>query len=260
MSGLPSGELGLVGFGRCGQLAAQVLAPRFAVRAADRIDRSPQASALGVEWVPLAEAASAPRVVIAVPIRVLPYVLDELVPHLRPGALVVDMCSVKVEPVRWMVERLPPTARPVGTHPLLGPDSVREEGLEGQRIAVCAAPGHEKAAAEVAAACRELGLDPVRLDADDHDRRMARSQAMVFLVARSLRRAGIVAGDVRERSRLAELGTPSERRFLSILELVEADTEELYEDLIRHNPHAHDIARRLAAAVEAEVDRLIGAS
>lgn len=67
-----------------------------------------------------------------------------------------------------------------------------------------------------------------------------------------------MAGDVRERSRLAELGTPSERRFLSILELVEGDTEELYEDMIRHNPHARAAARRLAAAVDAEMARLIG--
>lgn len=247
-----------MGFGRCGQLAAQVLRSRFVVRAADRADRSAEAARLGAEWVPVPVAATAPCVVLAVPIRAIPDVLDGIAPHLRPGALVVDMCSVKVEPVRWMAERLPTTARPVGTHPLFGPDSVREEGLEGQRIAVCAAPGQEEAAAEVAAACRDLGLEPLRVDSDDHDRRMARSQAMVFLVARSLRRAGIVAGDVRERSRLAELGTPSERRFLSILDLVEADTEELYEDMMCHNHHARAAARRLAAAVDAEIARLIG--
>ncbi len=248
-------EVGIVGFGRCGQLAARILGQRFRVRVADLVDRS--AEALGAEWVSIPTAASAPRVVLAVPIRALSEVLDAIAPHLQPGALVVDLCSVKLLPGRWMSERLPEGVRPVGTHPLFGPDSAREEGTLGQRIAVCGLPGHEKAAREVAQTCRALGLEPLFVDADEHDRRMARSQAMVFLVARSLRRAGIAAEDALDRSRLVELGTPSERRFLSMLELVGGDTEELYEDIVRHNPHARVAARRLVVAVEAEIDRLL---
>jgi prephenate dehydrogenase len=184
--------------------------------------------------------------------------LDEVAPHLDPGAVIADLCSVKALPRRWMEQRLPERVHPVGTHPLFGPDSAREEGIEGQRIAVCGVPGHEAAAEEVAGICRDLGLRPLLIDADEHDRRMARSQAMVFLVARSLRRAGIIAEDPLDRSRLAELGTPSERRFLSMLELVASDTEELYEDILRHNPHARKAARRLVEAVEAEIERLLG--
>jgi prephenate dehydrogenase len=250
-------ELGIVGFGRCGQLVARVLGDRFRVRAADPYDRSAEAERLGVEWVSVFEAATAPHVLLAVPIRTLPEALDAIAPRLRPGALVVDVCSVKLEPRRWMRERLPETVHPVGTHPLFGPDSVREEGLAGQRIAICPALGHERAADDVAAVCRDLGIEPFLVDADEHDRRMARSQAMVFLVARSLRRAGIAAEDAPDQRRLVEMGTPSERRFLSVLELVSADTEELYEDILRHNPHAHAAARRLVGAVQAEVDRLL---
>lgn len=250
-------DVGIVGFGRCGRLAARILGESCRVRVADRVDRAAQAASLGAEWVSIATAATAPRVVLAVPIRALPDVLDEIAPHLQPGALVVDLCSVKVLPVRWMSERLPRGVRPVGTHPLFGPDSAREAGTRGQRIAICAVPGHEEAAREVASACDALGFEPLLVDADEHDRRMARSQAMVFLVARSLRRAGIAAQDALDRRRLVELGTPSERRFLSMVELVEGDTDELYEDIVRHNPHAPVVARRLVEAVEAEIERLL---
>ena len=227
------------------------------MRAADPSDRSGEAERPGVEWVAVSEAATASNVVLAVPIRTLQQALDTIAPRVRPGALVVDVCSVKLEPRRWMRERLPEGVHSVGTHPLFGPDSVREEGLAGQRIAICPAPGHERAADNVGAVCRELGIEPFFVEADEHDRRMARSQAMVFLVARALRRAGIAAEDASDHRRLVELGTPSERRFLSVLDLVSADTEELYEDIIRHNPHAHAAARRLVGAVEAEVDRLL---
>ena len=250
-------ELGIVGFGRCGQLVARVLEDRFLVLAADTRDRSAEADSLGVQWVSVSEAAQASHVVIAVPIRTLPGALDSIVPQLRPGTLVVDVCSVKLEPQGWMRERLPGSVHPVGTHPLFGPDSVREEGLSGQRIAICPVPGHERAADDVAGVCRDIGIEPFFVDADEHDRRMARSQAMVFLVARSLRRAGIAPEEGPDRSRLVELGTPSERRFLSVLELVSADTEELYEDIVRHNPYARAAARQLVTAVQAEVDRLL---
>ncbi len=229
------------------------------MRVADRVDRAAEAEPLGSQWVSIPTAAAAPRVVLAVPIRALPDVLDEIAPHLRPGALVADLCSVKIMPVRWMSERLPGHVRAVGTHPLFGPDSAREAGIEGQRIAICAVPGHEEAAREVASACRALGFDPLQVDADEHDRRMARSQAMVFLLARSLRRAGIAAQDALDRRRLAELGTPSERRFLSMLKLVDRDTDELYEDIVRLNPHASVAARQLVDAVEAEIERLLTA-
>ncbi|MGH7563537.1 MAG: prephenate dehydrogenase/arogenate dehydrogenase family protein [Gemmatimonadota bacterium] len=250
-------EVAIVGLGRCGRLAARILGESFRVRVADLVDRSAEAEALGAEWVSIPTAAAAARIVLAVPIRALAEVLDEIAPHLQPGALVVDLCSVKLMPGRWMSERLPESVRPVGTHPLFGPDSVREEGTLGQRVAVCVVPGHEAAAEEVGTTCRALGLEPLFVDADEHDRRMARSQALVFLVARSLRRAGLAAEDALDRRRLVELGTPSERRFLSMLELVGGDTEELYEDIVRHNPHARAAARRLAEAVEAEIGRLL---
>ncbi|HKY61217.1 MAG TPA: prephenate dehydrogenase [Gemmatimonadota bacterium] len=250
-------DVGVIGFGRCGQVVAGTLGERFRVRAADARDRSFEAKALGIEWVSISEAADASHVVLAVPIRAFPGTLDEIAPRLRPDAVVVDVGSVKLEPRRWMMERLPQAVHPVGTHPMFGPDSLLEEGLAGQRIAVCPVPGHEQAAEDVAAVCRGLGLEPMVVDAGEHDRRMARSQAMVFLVARSLRRAGIAPEEGPDRLRLIELGTPSERRFLSVLDLVSRDTQELYEDIVRYNPYAREAARGLMAAVETEVRRLL---
>jgi hypothetical protein len=42
----------------------------------------------------------------------------------------------------------------------------------------------------------------------------------------------------------------------SALHLTSADTEELYEDILRLNPFAPESARALAAAVRTEADRL----
>jgi prephenate dehydrogenase len=240
-------ELGIVGYGRCGQLAAEVLESDFQVVVTDTRDVASEAAARGVGWGDLAACASRPTVLLAVPVRRMPEVLRAMVPHLRPGATVVDMASVKVEPMRWMAEILPPSVARVGTHPLFGPESAPKRSVSGQRIVVCEAEGHESAARSVEVVARRMGLEPLRLDPETHDREMARSQALVFLLARALSAAGLEG---------SEFGTPSERRVWSALHLTAADTEELYEDILRLNPFAPESARALAAAVRSEADRL----
>jgi prephenate dehydrogenase len=240
-------ELGIVGYGRCGQLAAEVLESDFQVMVTDTRDVASEAAARGVAWGDLAACASRPTVLLAVPVRRMPDVLQAMVPHLRPGATVVDMASVKIEPMRWMAEILPPSVGRVGTHPLFGPESAPKRSVVGQRIVLCEAEGYQSAARSVEVVARRMGLEPLRLDPETHDREMARSQALVFLLARALSAAGLEG---------SEFGTPSERRVWSALHLTSADTEELYEDILRLNPFAPESARALAAAVRSEADRL----
>lgn len=237
-----------MGFGRCGRLAGEVLSDRRKVSVTDVRDRSADAAAAGLAWADLETVASKPVVCLAVPIRAMPAVLDEVAPLLSPGAVVVDLASVKVHPMRWMAERLPDGVAHVGTHPLFGPDSVRERGIEGQGIVVTPASGHEEAADRVVAEARALGLETVVTSPEDHDRQMARSQALVFLMARAVRAAGLGT---------AEYGTPSERRVGSALELVGDDTDELYEDILTLNPYAAEAAVALRDALSAEIARLI---
>ena len=240
-------ELGIIGYGRCGQLAAEVLERDFQVVATDVRDLAGQAAARGVAWGDLAACASRPTVLLAVPVRTMPQVLEAIAPHLREGATVVDMASVKVEPMRWMEELLPASVSRVGTHPLFGPESAPERNIRGQRIVICEAEGCAPAARSIEVIARRLGLESIRLDPETHDREMARSQALVFLIARALTSAGLGG---------SQYGTPSERRVWSALNMTAADTDELYEDILKLNPFAPESTRALVEAVEAEAARL----
>ena len=240
-------ELGIVGYGRCGQLAAEVLETDFQVMVTDVRDLAGQAAARGVAWGDLAACASRATVLLAVPVRSLPRVLEATLPHLREGATVVDMASVKVEPMRWMAELLPPGVSRVGTHPLFGPESAPDRNVRGQGIVICEAEGYAPAARSIEVIARRLGLESIRLDPETHDREMARSQALVFLIARALASAGLEG---------SQYGTPSERRVWSALNMTAADTDELYEDILKLNPFAVESTRALVAALETEAARL----
>ena len=192
--------LGLIGFGQFGRLAAQLLTPHFDVLATDA---APGAEAAvreaGFAFGSLAEVAARDVVVVAVPVVAMQAVFGEIAPHLKPGALVADVGSVKMLPSRWMVELLPAHVDLIATHPLFGPQSAKQ-GLKGLRFVICPIRGdrHER----VAAFGRSLGLIVTVTTAEEHDREMAYVQALTHLIGRIIngilqRRTGIVVDGIR---------------------------------------------------------------
>jgi len=84
----------------------------------------------------LAETAACRVVLLACPVETLEVVTKAISPHLRPGAVVLDVGSVKMIPAEIMCRNLPEHVGIVGTHPLFGPQSARD-GIRGLKIAIC---------------------------------------------------------------------------------------------------------------------------
>jgi len=223
-------SLGLIGFGQFGQLAARILGERYAVTASDV---SPQAEAiarrLGVRFGPLAEAAACDVVVVAVPVARMREIFGAIAPHLKPGALVADVGSVKMLPVKWMTELLPAHVDLVATHPLFGPQSAKA-GLEGLRLVVCPVRGERHA--RVVELGRELGLTVTVTTPEEHDREMAYVQALTHLIGRSLVNIGIPD---------EQLKTQSYQHLLELCSLIGADTFELFTAIQTQNPFAEEV-------------------
>jgi prephenate dehydrogenase len=236
-------RLGLVGLGQFGRLAADTLACHFEVIATDASETAAaDAQRLGVRFAPLVEVAGSDVVVVATPVSTMPSVLADIAPHLKPGALVIDVGSVKMLPAQWMAEILPGHVDIVATHPLFGPQSARN-GLAGLRLVVCPVRGqrHE----QVAAFGRRLGLTVTVTTAEEHDREMAYVQALTHLIGRSLSNIGIPN---------RELKTQSYQHLLELCSLIGADTFELFTAIQTQNPFAHDV---VTAFVD-EAQKLLG--
>ncbi len=115
--------VGIIGFGRFGQLLARLLKEDFDVFVSNRSDKSLGARKLGVKYASLSEAAAKDLVIFCVPISEIKKAVTEIKPYLKKGALVIDTCSVKEYPIRVMKSHLPQDIDVLGTHPLFGPDS-----------------------------------------------------------------------------------------------------------------------------------------
>lgn len=241
-SGEPTRPLfGILGLGRFGRLAAEILRPHGDVWAHDPEARDPSP---GIRLVTFEEACSARVVLLAVPIRAMETVLHRMAPHLRRPALVADTASVKTLPCRWMEQKLPGWADLLGTHPLFGPDSA-VDGIRGLKIAFCPLRlRHPRTARRF---LERLGLRVVPAQPDAHDRELARTQAVVQFLGRALERL---------EAKPEDLDTSGYRKLLEILRYVRRDTRELFLDMQRYNPHAGDAREtllRTLGAIDEEI-------
>ena len=73
--------------------------------------------------------------VISVPIQYTSDVIREVAPFMKSGSLMVDVTSVKEEPLKTMQEVLPDTVEYLPTHPIFGPRTTR---LDNQVIVLTA--------------------------------------------------------------------------------------------------------------------------
>ncbi|MBS1794412.1 MAG: prephenate dehydrogenase/arogenate dehydrogenase family protein [Acidobacteria bacterium] len=238
-------ELGIIGFGQFGQFMARHLAPFFRVTVTDAGDRRDEAARIGVEWGDFETTAARRIVVFAVPLRSLETVLKRAAPHLPAGALCLDVCSVKLEPLELMRRHLPATVEIVGTHPLFGPQSGRE-GIAGMRVALCPLRSAKTAAIKEFLS-ETLKLRVFEKTPEEHDREMAHVQALTHFVARALDELHVSD---------SELATVSYEELMRAARLVSEDSWELFQTIQQGNPFAA-VKRRAFIEKLVELERRV---
>ena len=240
--------LGLIGFGQFGRLAARHLAGCFDLVVADREDAARSIEALGGRFGELEEAAACDLVVVAVPVAAMKGVFAAIAPNVKPGALVMDVASVKVLPAQWMIETLPAHADIVATHPLFGPQSARD-GLEGLRLVLCPVRGER--AHEIKDLAEAAGLIVSIATPEEHDREMAYVQALTHLIGRTLVNLNIPDEDLKTRSY---------QHLLDLCGLIGDDSFELFSAIQTLNPYAADVARAYVTQAGELLDQVHGRS
>lgn len=105
-------------------------------------------------------------VLVSVPLHRAVEILEALRPHFRPGQLVLDICSLKVEPMRVLEAS---AAWFVGLHPMYGPYVT---SFSGQTMIVCRGRVPDAPWNWLMNLLREAGLKVHECPAEQHDRMM----------------------------------------------------------------------------------------
>lgn len=239
--------IGIIGFGRFGKIASHYLAKDFDVFVHTRADKAAEIGQTGARAASIEVVCKQDIVIPCVPISIFKDFLKDIAPLIKPNALIIDVCSVKEYPIRWMKEILPDTVSILATHPMFGPDSA-SDSLEGRKICLCKVKIAEKQYRKIRKYLSSKGLVVIEATAREHDEQIATSLALTHLIGRTLSESGATQLDI---------DTEGYKRLLHILEVVERDTWQLFTDMHHYNSYARkkrvefmevmqDISSRLA--------------
>ncbi len=235
--------IGVVGTGRFGKFWAELLAERHVVLTYNRTEREVPA---GCRSVALDEMSSCDAVFLCVAISSVVPVLRQLSPHIRPGSVVLDTCSVKVYPTRAMREILPENVECIGTHPMFGPDSARN-GVSGLPLVFAPVRCSAGTADLWRNEFKAMGLSVSDLEPEEHDREAAYTQGVTHFVGRVLADMALVE---------SEIATVGYRQLLAVMEQTCNDPYQLFEDLQRFNPYTTEMRQKLQQSLNRLLESL----
>jgi prephenate dehydrogenase len=229
-------RIGIYGTGRFGSFWATTLASAATVLTFNRSDRPVPPGCTGAS---LAELGSCDAVMLCVAISAVQDALDLLIPHLDPGTVLMDTCSVKVHPARLM-EAAAPDANPViATHPMFGPDSAGD-GIGGLPMVFSPVRAAPETIDLWYRFFSDLGLRVIRMTPDEHDREAAFTQGVTHFLGRVL-----ADMDLQQ----SEIATVGYRKLLEVMAQTCNDPYQLFVDLQRYNPHTGEMRERLSSSL-----------
>lgn len=233
-------KIGIIGNGRFGKLWATILKPHFELIICDKkVSNSPNK-----QWEML---GSCNTIFLCVPISQIEDALVACLHELKATEakpLIADVASLKLHTKKIFEQHLAPSHEALLTHPMFGPDSVKEAGLAGQKIMVDKFRTSERKYKFWCNLFRTLGLKVVEMDAAEHDRQAARSLGLVHFVGRALQKSGFVP---------TEIDSLTVTKLHEIVSSVTADSEELFADMQTLNPYIGRVRSSFIAA-EQELD------
>ncbi|AKU95792.1 Prephenate and/or arogenate dehydrogenase [Labilithrix luteola] len=171
-------------------------------------------------------------VIVAVPIAATVDVIRRIAPHVRPGACLMDITSIKSAPLKAMLEAAPEGVDVVATHPMFGPHG---GDFDRQKVVLCRGRG-DAAFARVKKLFESFGAETIEATAEEHDAQMALIQVLVH-------EKTMVLGSVLERlkadlGRSLQFASPIYRTELAMIGRMFSQRAELYADILTVNPEA----------------------
>jgi cyclohexadieny/prephenate dehydrogenase len=190
-------RLALIGVGLIGSSIARAARAQNAVRSIVATARSAATRRRVIELgiadqvvdTNAAAAAGADLVIVSIPVGQCGAVAREIAGHLKPGAVVSDVGSVKADVIRDMAPHLPKNVHFVPAHPVAGtehsgPDAGFAELFNGRWCILTPPPATDKAAVDrLSSFWQGLGAKVAVMSAEHHDLVLAITSHVPHLIA-----------------------------------------------------------------------------
>ena len=227
-------RVSIIGFGRFGAMLHSLLSKGFEVDVFDKnsIDNSE------VNEVSLEDALRNETIFIAVPIRDFENLVKDISKKISSGKTVIDVCSVKVFPKKVMLDNLSNETDIIATHPLFGPDSLKDSGSVMTMESVRNTFGRYDFWKNY---FESQNISIEEISAEEHDMVAARSQGLTHFVGRVIDDFG---------TNQTRIDTEGYKALHKLVNQTCNDTWELFEDIQNFNPFTEKMISELNESFE----------
>ena len=227
-------KVSIIGFGRFGAMLHSLLSKGFEVDVFDKnsIDNS------DVNEVSLEDALQNETIFIAVPIRDFENLVKDISKKISSGKTVIDVCSVKVFPKKVMLDNLSNETDIIATHPLFGPDSLKDSGSVMTMESVRNTIGRYNFWKNY---FESQNILIEEISAEEHDMMAARSQGLTHFVGRVIDDFG---------TNQTRIDTEGYKALHKLVNQTCNDTWELFEDIQNFNPFTEKMISELNESFE----------
>ena len=222
-------KVSIIGFGRFGAMLQALLTKGFEVDVYDKntIDNAE------VNEVSFEEALKNDTIFIAVPIRDFEDLVVDISSKIQSGKTIIDVCSVKVFPKKVMIDNLPEKTDIIATHPLFGPDSLKDSGSVMTMEAV---RNSFKRYNFWKNYFESQNIIIEEISAEDHDMMAARSQGLTHFVGRVIDDFG---------TNQTRIDTEGYKALHKLVNQTCNDSWDLFEDIQNYNPYTEKMISEL---------------
>ena len=222
-------KVSIIGFGRFGSMLHSLLSKGFEVDVYDKnpIDNSE------VNEVSFEEVLKNDTIFIAVPIRDFEDLVINISSKIQSGKTIIDVCSVKVFPKQVMIDNLPVETDIIATHPLFGPDSLKDSGSVMTMEAVRDSSKRYNFWKNY---FESQNITIEEISAEEHDMMAARSQGLTHFVGRVIDDFG---------TNQTRIDTEGYKALHKLVSQTCNDTWDLFEDIQNYNPYTEKMISEL---------------
>ena len=222
-------RVSIIGFGRFGTMLHQLLIKGFEV---DVYDIEP-VSQSDINFVSVDDVLKNDTIFIAVPIRDFEDLVINISSKIQSGKTIIDVCSVKVFPKQVMIDNLPAETDIIATHPLFGPDSLKDSGSVMTMEAVRDSSERYNFWKNY---FESQNITIEEISAEEHDMMAARSQGLTHFVGRVIDDFG---------TNQTRIDTEGYKALHKLVSQTCNDTWDLFEDIQNYNPYTEKMISEL---------------
>lgn len=223
-------KVSIIGYGRFGAMLHALLSKGFEVDVYDK----KQINNSDVNEVSLKDALKNDTIFIAVPIRDFESLIHEIKNDIQGNKTVIDVCSVKVFPKDVMTQNLSAEIDIIATHPLFGPDSLKDSGSVMTMESVRDSYGRFEFWKNY---FDSQNISIEEISAEEHDMMAARSQGLTHFVGRVIDDFG---------TDQTRIDTEGYKALHKLVNQTCNDSWELFEDIQSYNPYTQKMVSELS--------------